>query len=133
MSSADKIQYTCHPVRNWKIGKFKFTDSLMTLEDEEAEAEFLSVIDHKNFPKRDRHTIKKLDFAAAELISKKIQDTNPKVTQVIDSSVGARAGDAPKIGLGDLLKRAAPVANASDGAGEVDPAGDESTQAGTQE
>jgi len=124
-----KIQYTSHPIRNWKIGKFKFVDSLLTLEDEESEKEFLEIIDSKNFPKRDRHGIKKLDFAAAELISKQVQESKPKVTQVIDSSVGARAGDAPKIGLGDLLKRVTPAA----GTGAVDPADADLIPPGSQE
>ena len=31
--SDDKIQYSCHPIRNWKLGKFAFKDSILTLED----------------------------------------------------------------------------------------------------
>lgn len=110
-----KIQYTSHPIRRLKIGReFQFEDSLLTLEDEEQEERFLAVINDKNFPKRDRHNIKKLDFAMAEKISKEVQATKAHVTQVTDSSVGNRAQDA-RVGVGDLL---AQQKEAADKAGE---------------
>jgi hypothetical protein len=129
--AGDKIQYTCHPVRNLKCGPFRFVDSLLTLEDEAEEQTLLAFINHKKFPAKERHAIKKLDLAAATVISKNVQASKPKVTQTIDSSVGERVNDAPKIGLGDLLRRAAPAAVVSEG-GVVDATSADVTQSTEQ-
>jgi hypothetical protein len=101
---SDKIQYTCHPIRNLRIGRFCFQDATITFGSEDDEKEFLALIDSPRFPSRERLQIKKLDLRLAEAISKEIQATKPRVTQVTDSSVGERATSAPKIGVTDLLK-----------------------------
>lgn len=97
-----KIQYSSHPIRNYRVGRFQFDNGLLTLDSDEDNYDFLSIIDSKGFPTRERHLIKLLDMAAAESLSKEYQRKSG-ATKAIDSSVGERATEAPKIGIGDLL------------------------------
>lgn len=98
-----KIQYSSHPILKYRIGKFEFENSILTLKNAAEEAEFLEVINHENFPERERHRIKKLDLAAAESISRAARATRSRTTQQIDSSVGERPNEAPRVGIGDLM------------------------------
>lgn len=100
----DKIQYSCHPTQKYKVGRFVFENSVLTLDDEEDEKEFLSVINSKKFPERERNQIKKLDFAAAQALVKEHLAKKGGTTQQFDSSIGERASEAPRVGVGDLLK-----------------------------
>lgn len=108
-----KIQYSSHPILNYRVGKeFIFENSVLTLEDEEHEKKFLAVINHKNFPPRERVRIKKLDLGAAEKLSLAVRATRGRTTQQIDSSIGERPDNAPKVGIGDLLKAGHPESEA---------------------
>lgn len=98
-----KIQYTSHPILNYKLGtRWQFENGLLTLENEEEEQEFLKSINSKNFPPRERARIRKLDFAAATALSR-AHIARSHTTQQIDSSTGERPDNAPRVGTGDLL------------------------------
>jgi hypothetical protein len=119
-----KIQYTSHPIKRFRIGKrWEFEDGLLTLESEEEEKEFLKIIDHKNFPPRERSRIRKLDFEAAARISEEFRKQGGRVTQQSDSTIGERADGAPKVGTGDLI---ADSSKPSESEAEA-PAGDETS------
>lgn len=98
------IQYTSHPIRNYRIGRFRFEDSILTLKDEDEEQEFLAAINHPKFPERERHGIRKLDHSSAERISREYQKSKGGATKQIDSTIGERGNDSPRVGTGDLLE-----------------------------
>lgn len=98
-----KIQYTSHPIKNYRIGRFRFENALLTLKNADEEAEFLKIINDDRFPERERHMIRKLDMSAAEQISRNYRKQAGGATKQIDSAGGERADNSPKIGVGDLL------------------------------
>lgn len=100
---AAKIQYTCHPIKNYYIGEYHFENSLLTLKNADEEARFLAVINDDRFPERERHMIHKLDTSSAERISREYRQSQGGATKQFDSSTGERADSSPKVGVGDLL------------------------------
>lgn len=98
-----RIQYTSHPIKKYRVGRFEFEDALLTLRNAEDEAEFLKIIDDPKFPERERHMIRKLDVSAAERISREYRKASGGATKQFDSTVGER-GEKAKVGVGDLLE-----------------------------
>lgn len=94
--------YTSHPIARYRLGGFKFENGLLKLGTEDEVAKFEALLEA--LPPSEQIRVKKVDLAAAEAIVRERLATQGRTTQQVDSTVGERAGNAPKIGKGDLLK-----------------------------
>lgn len=75
--------YTSHPISRFRLGRFRFVDATLRLDNETDVAEFERLLDA--MPPRERSQIKKIDFDAANALVKARQ---PSVSKSFDSSVG---------------------------------------------
>lgn len=100
--SEGKIQYTSHPIVNYRAGPYTFEKGLLTLKNADEEQEFLDLINSDKFPERERSMIRKLDYEGATAIAR-ANIARSHVTQQFDSSTGERPDNAPRVGTGDLL------------------------------
>lgn len=91
--------FTSHPVNNFRLGKYQFTDGVLNFTDSKKLAKFEELLD--DLPPAERNRVKKLDLEAAKRISAEFQANQPKATTSTDSSVGER-GIKTKVGTGAL-------------------------------
>lgn len=94
--------YSVHPIQNYKIGDFRFVGGLLTLTDPDEIAAFEAILADPKLPASERARIKKIDVGLAHKLVAERLATKGGATKAIDSTVGERASDSPKIGKGDL-------------------------------
>lgn len=97
------VQYTSHPIMNYAVGDFQFTNGLLSLKSQEEVDEFESVLNDKKFPPQERNRIRKIDVEAAHRIAQASIDAQRTVTQNTDSSLGARGVNDSKTGKTSLV------------------------------
>jgi len=93
-------RWTCHPIQRFKISRFQFENGLLELTKAADVAEFTQML--SELPMTERMRIKDVDITAAEKVVADYIAQQGKVTQVMDSSIGERASDSPKLGVGRL-------------------------------
>lgn len=96
--SKTSIMYSSHPIANYSIGRFQFTNTVLTLDNEKDQADFQKL--HDSLPPAEKNRIKKIDVDAAEQFVKQVLSMQPKATQTIDSSMGGEA--TRSVGTGNL-------------------------------
>lgn len=93
-------RWTCHPIQRFGVGRFQFENGLLELDNAVDVAEFEKVL--SELPVTERMRIKGIDLDAAEKVAREYMARQSKATKTIDSSIGERAQESPKIGTGTL-------------------------------
>ena len=96
--------YSSHPIQRYRMGEHRFENGTLKFYDSETLDRFEKSLEQ--LPPVERIRIKKIDVDAAAKISKEVQALSGGATQKVDSSIGERAGNAPKIGVGSLIAAA---------------------------
>jgi hypothetical protein len=94
-----KTIFSSHPISRFKLGRFQFANSILSLEGDEVE-EFEKMLDR--LPAGEKSKIKKIDVKAAELL---VRVPEPSITGATDSSVGRQSmtiGEARLVGDKDI-------------------------------
>lgn len=95
--------YTCLPLKNLQIGKFRFENGQMTLDSEAEVAEFERVLNHPKLPAVTRAKIKTIDLAAAEaLVAKSIPRATRGMDQGINPGLQDLKAQVPKVGTDNI-------------------------------
>lgn len=97
------VQYTSHPIANYKLGRFQFSNGVLSLTKDSDVEEFEKLLNDDNLPTIERNRVKKIDLARAEQIVKDRLAAQRQISQVTDSSIGDPHRNTPKVGKGDLL------------------------------
>ena len=101
----DKVvaQYTSHPIQRYRLGKFRFDNSVLSIKSEKDHDEFKEVLrDLESNNPAEFNRIRRLNVEAATRMVEARLAQQSRATKGFDSSVGDRARDVPKMGTGIL-------------------------------
>lgn len=93
--------YTSHPVARLRMGPYRFESGILKLYSEREVKDFEQLL--ASMPPAESHRIKKVDLAAAEAIVRERLAAQGGPTKQVDSTVGERNTNGPKVGTGDLV------------------------------
>lgn len=92
LSSGEVKIYTSKPVERLKMGRFRFTDGILRLNDSKDIKEFEELLDKQ--PERERARIKTVSLSAAEDL---VRHRRPAVSRQSDSSAGRYEPDQNQV------------------------------------
>lgn len=92
------VRWTAHPILRYSMGRFAFTNGLLTLSVNEAK-EFEALLAQQ--PVSEQVKVRLVDVEAAERLVRSMMANSGGVTQAIDSSTGDRAKQS-EVGKGVL-------------------------------
>lgn len=103
--------YSSHPIQNFKLGRFQFTNSVYRASPEDA-AELDKLLDSPKLAPVDKAVVKKLDLNRVDAIV----EARRQASKTFDSSMGREAlaklhQDNPTIGVQDIAHAARPQAD----------------------